>query len=97
MAKLSAGGRTEVVRMVRENPNPTYSDLITWEKVTVALMSDRKILVKRDVRFKSAGSWDTRNFHSYGWKVKATIHSLEPATVENWKNCYVKQGFKADL
>lgn len=62
MAKLSARGRKEVFRVVRERER-TDSDLINWERMTYALMSDNSILEKRDVRFSS----DNRK-HSYGWK-----------------------------
>ena len=63
MAKLNARGRIELARVAKEN-KVTDSDLISWERTTFALMSDRKVLIKRDVQFKT----DNRT-HTYGWKL----------------------------
>lgn len=65
MAKLSARGRTELFRLEKETPTEKLSDrLIDWERKTVSIMSDRTVLQKIDVRFRSDGKK-----HSYGWKV----------------------------
>jgi len=51
--------------------------LTVWERVTKRLMSDGKILEKRDVRFRPSPncSWEDPQGrrHSYGWKVSATL------------------------
>lgn len=45
-----------------------------WERVTVRLMSDGKVLEKLDIRFypdeKPWPGEENGRFHSYGWKVK---------------------------
>jgi predicted RNA-binding Zn-ribbon protein involved in translation (DUF1610 family) len=51
--------------------------LTVWERVTKRLMSDGKVLEKRDVRFRPspACTWEDPNGrrYSYGWKVAATL------------------------
>jgi len=51
--------------------------LTIWERCTKRLMSDGKILEKRDVRFRPSPNctWDDPKgrLHSYGWKVAATL------------------------
>jgi hypothetical protein len=67
MAKLSARGRRELVRMVHETDKPK-SDQTTWERRTYCLMSDGHLLRKDDVRFKP-GPYDAGPYlHSWGWK-----------------------------
>lgn len=75
MAKLGAHGY-ELARVVREAlfADESQNELVSWERRTLALMSDGYVLVKDDVRFwperydteaeKRAGG----RFHSYGWK-----------------------------
>lgn len=73
MARLKAHG-TELLRVEYENDSPK-SDLITYERVTRAYMSDGQILQKRDVRFKpdSFGIRKNGEFYSYGWKRHAKV------------------------
>jgi hypothetical protein len=61
MARLTAYGRTELVRMAKEE-SPD-SELVSWRRKTVVLMSDLTVLEKQDVLFRRDG-----RRHSYGWK-----------------------------
>jgi hypothetical protein len=65
MAKLSARGRTEVARLVKELP---ADETCSWRRKTFALMSDGVVLEKLDVEFRLRAYAPTRR-HSYGWKV----------------------------
>jgi hypothetical protein len=51
----------------------TSPALTTWERTTRRLMSDGKILEKRDVRFQPDWLDTDGRRHSYGWKVHGTI------------------------
>jgi hypothetical protein len=91
MAKLSARGRKCLVEVVREYNEEQLTaqaarhgfldsdgkPLTKWERVTRRLMSDDKILQKRDVRFQPSPNctWeDPRGRkHSYGWTVYGTL------------------------
>jgi hypothetical protein len=68
MAKLTARGRTIVWRIVKED-NAPKSDLITWEKEELSLMTDGSILRRSVVEFKP-GPYDhgKPQRHDYGWK-----------------------------
>lgn len=81
MAKLSAHGRKEIFRVsktVTFEPNSENTCGLRWEKITYALMSDRKILKKVQVQFigtQGNSDWG----HDYGWKVAYTLKaSLTP-------------------
>lgn len=63
--------------------------LCSWERRTLALMSDRTILVKDDVRFRS----DNRP-HSYGWKVKSKVKP--GVTREQFIEAYAKAGYSQE-
>lgn len=67
MAKLKAYGRTELFKVEKER-EVTNSDLITWEKVSYALMSDGKVLERRVVLFKPSSYEPKGRRHDYGWK-----------------------------
>lgn len=80
MAKLSARNRKELVRLSKETRHDDVAGDITWSKMTYAIMSDRTILVKRDVRFKADAFYgQPARFHSYGWKVWTKVKDLEGA------------------
>lgn len=65
MAKLSARGRRELVRMEKEdNGDDEFCD---WRRKTISFMTDGRILQKYDVRFK-ATEYSKARKHSYGWK-----------------------------
>lgn len=91
MAKLSAHGRTEIVRMERENHAPK-SDTIIYEKITVTMMSDGNMLEKRDVIFP-AGPYDNgkNRRHSWGWKKKGKLKA--DMTREKFIEIFSKRGF----
>ena len=91
MAKLSARGRTEIFRMEKED-NAPKSDLITYERSTIALMSDGNILQKRDVIFP-AGPYDNGKDkrHTYNWTVKGKIKlGVHP---DQLMAVYIKRGY----
>lgn len=91
MAKLSARGRTCQVEITREYDEAQLTaqaakhgfldsdgkPLTNWERVTRRLMSDGKVLEKRDVRFQPSPNapWEgpQGRRYSYGWKVVATL------------------------
>jgi hypothetical protein len=88
MAKLKAYGRSEVARYVRERtiiPDPSDPAPIVWERVTRALMSDRKVLQKRDVR------WLDGMRHTYGWSVRGKL--ARHATFESVGFLYERMGY----
>jgi len=74
MAKLSAGGRTELMRASKETA-VTDDEAVDWRKTTRAWMDDGKVLEKHDVNFKATGSasYQQARRHSYGWKVTGRI------------------------
>lgn len=73
MAKLNARGRTEVLRVFKEE-NLSDNELgITWRRWTRAYMSDNNVLEKYDVRFKPSQYDPKGKFHSYGWKRKEKL------------------------
>ncbi len=94
MAKLSAYNRTCILTVVKEDHNPT-SDLITWERKTVKLMSDNKVLEKRDVIFKPSPHLSsyikTPDKHTWGWKVKGTKKT--DLSADQFRDIYIKRGY----
>lgn len=106
-AKLSARGRTELVRVSREKETPEDT-LTNWEKTTVTLMSDGSVMEKRDVRFKPSpsdpresdpyaaiGSFTLKGrFHSYGWKVKGKAKA--GLTPRQFADIYAGKGFEVE-
>ena len=89
MAKLTARKRTELARVERER-DVTDSSLITWERRTLALMSDGTVLEKRDVRFKPT-SYSEGERHSYGWKVLGKAKA--DLTPDRFREVYLAKGF----
>ena len=89
MAKLNARGRTCLAEVSREyteeqlqRQHDKYTDsyggergpsLTNWERATKRLMSDGKVLEKRDVRFRPDWLDKAGRRHSYGWKVAAKL------------------------
>lgn len=85
MAKLSSRGRTCLAEAVREYTedqlqarhdkfwNDGKPSLTNWERTTKRLMSDGKVLEKRDVRFRPDQFDRSGRHHSYGWKVAAKL------------------------
>ncbi len=92
MAKLSARGRSEVVRLEKErvftpvDDDVVSSSFIDWERVTVALMSDGVILKKRDIRFRSDG-----RVYNYGWK---SFGRFKDTVSERFTSAFEKVGYK---
>jgi hypothetical protein len=86
MAKLSSRGRTELVRLTKLDIKDDPKSLASESRTTVALMSDRTILEKRDVVFRADGKR-----HSYGWKVFSKVK--EGVTPERFVEAFTKLGF----
>jgi hypothetical protein len=61
------------MRFERENITfPPEAD-ISWERETRAVMSDRSILKKHDVKFKPTPFNPAGYKHSYGWTISAKL------------------------
>ena len=92
MAKLSAHNRKELIRLEKEIPVKEDDDL-TYDRRTLAFMSDGKILEKRDVVFKPKFDWDSPQGrrHTWGWKVKGK--AKEGLTPERFAEIYSKIGY----
>jgi hypothetical protein len=86
MAKLSARGRTELVRLQKEvsasDANNLRANGVEREQYTVTLMSDGRAL-KKTVTWFTPGPYDRGKVrrHDYGWKDmgKVTQESSDPA------------------
>lgn len=90
MAKLSARGRKEIFRVSKEvNLSETDSDLISWSRTTIALMSDGVILKKRDVAFRATPN-SAAYKHSYGWSQLAKTKK-DPKEIRAY---YTTNGYK---
>ena len=73
MAKLRAYGQREILRVERERGLPATDDLCSWERRTLAVMHNGRVLEKLDVRFRPDAFEPAGRFHSYGWKVKGKL------------------------
>lgn len=102
MAKLSSHGRRELARVSRERsyPDRAANDLVSWERTTLALMSDGVVLQKLDSRFWP-GPYDTPGevaaggrLHSYGWKVYAKHVKAEFAAPERFVAWAEARGYR---
>lgn len=90
MAKLKAKGRMELMRF--EKVCEVRSDsAIEWHRESIALMSDRTILSKRDVRFKPDQFSPKPRIHSYGWKVAGKVSPT--VELERIQKAYESKGF----
>jgi hypothetical protein len=89
MAKLKARGRTEIARLVVERETPD-SELVSSEKIQVALMSDGNVLDRRVVRWRKQDAYSSGP-HDYGWKIKGKIKA--GLTPEDFIRIYQKKGF----
>lgn len=99
MAKLSARGRTELLRVYREKEydeaERKEKDMtVMWARWTRAYMSDGTVLEKYDVRFEPSKFDPKGRFHSYGWKRKGKITGN--LTIEETKDRYIKDGWKVE-
>ena len=93
MAKLSARGRKELVRLTKEINNPSES--LLWERRTIALMSDGNILEKRDIQFLPNEYHPKGEKHTWGWKNKGKAR--EGMTVEEFSKLYMDKGYSPSL
>lgn len=74
---------------------PGYIDgtdeaLTIWERTTRRLMSDGRILEKRDVQFQPDWLDKAGRRHSYGWKVRGSLKA--GLTVEDFVTAYSEPG-----
>ena len=91
MAKLSARGRRELLRVERERSTPD-GELTIWERTTLAVMSDGGVLSKLDVRFRPDAYEPGGRLHSYGWKRKGKLAAGK--TVETFRQAYERAGWR---
>jgi hypothetical protein len=84
MAKLSARGRIELLRLSKEEDLPNVVAGVVWRRWTRAYMSDGNILEKYDVR-------TTEKFHSYGWKRK--MKQIKGLSLQTIAKDYEKNGW----
>ena len=68
--------------------------LTMWERKTYALMSDRNILQKTDVRFQPDTLNQQGQKHTYSWTVKGKVKV--GVSTEEWVAAYIKAGFTED-
>jgi len=75
-----------------EKEQIVQSDSIDWERVSIAIMSDRNILKKRDVRFLPDTYNPTGRRHTWGWKVAGKLkEGADMVRVQEW---YEAKGFE---
>jgi hypothetical protein len=88
MAKLTAHGRTELVRLMIHMATPA-DETVIWRKTHYVVMSDRTLLVKHQVRFRATDFSPERN-HDWGWKVKGKLTARAFDNLEDWVAKYEK-------
>ena len=91
MAKLSAYRQREVLRVERERETPG-DDLCSWERRTLAVMHNGRVLEKLDVRFRPDAFEPAGRFHSYGWKVKGKLAAGK--TPKTFRTAYERAGWR---
>jgi hypothetical protein len=86
MAKLSANGRTEIIRFSVIFRTPNHEDQSATER-TYAVMSDRNILEKVKIHYNEAGikARFGKKFLTWGWK-KTGRKIKDVNLAESWKN-----------
>jgi hypothetical protein len=89
MAKLSARGRKEIARFSKEK-FISNNELIDWERVTYAFMSDNHLLTKRDVHFLPS-THSAGYKHSYGWKDEGKIELTDVIKANLVKQDFVQE------
>ncbi len=90
MAKLTARGRKELIRLTQEEETPNDPNTIK-RRTTVALMDDGKVLRKYDVIFR-ATTYSREERHSYGWKQRGSIRV--GATIQQFLEWYTMNGYR---
>ena len=91
MARLSANGR-EILRLAKESAGD--GDLTTWERRTFAVMTNRWILQKRDVRFAPDRFEPNGRKHSYGWKRYMRLRDVTPERLDKIVERHQAAGWK---
>ena len=95
MAKLSARGRTEVFRLVKETTSfPPGSheaeSKYTWLRYTRCLMSDNKVLTKTDWKMETLEPWQNGTYGT-SWTVVGTLK--EGLTPDTWRDMWTARGY----
>lgn len=92
MAKLTARGRREMLRLVREQQDPA-TESTDWSRHTVVVMDDGSVLQKLDVHFRS----DDRR-HSYGWKLlRGRVPGWDRAQADRLAEQFTSKGYTITL
>jgi hypothetical protein len=84
MAKLSARGRTEIVRIVRETEGEAIRESlrklrIVRQRASLVLMSDRTVLQKVDTWYQPSGEvWD-KPYAAGTWRKRGKLKTTENA------------------
>jgi hypothetical protein len=92
MAKLSARGRTEILRFSKELPGDEGT---TRGQRVYAFMSDGKILVKTKVWFKpDQYSGGKERPHDWGWNLTASKH--DPEKANETRSTMLSKGYKEE-
>lgn len=83
MAKLSARGRTEIVRIVKETEGDDLRDSsrkngVIWQRATLVLMSDNVVLQKVDLRYTTKHEWE-RSYVPGTWRKRGKLKATENA------------------
>ena len=92
MAKKSAYGRNTLIeiKFFKENTEVERTSLDTT--ITLAVMSDRKILEKMQATFKDDYSPNGIRKHSYGWKTTGRkIKETDTTTLTLWAESKTRQ------
>jgi len=94
MAKLTARGRIELVRLEREQRH--NDDFLTWSRDTVTLCSDYTVLRKRDVRFVPDRFHPEGRKHCHGWKRVGKLKQ-EPDTIQRFIEFYEQRDYECQF
>lgn len=90
MAKLSARGRVELLRVKKSLPDKSDEfGTLTQRSLTRAYMSDGKVLEKYQVRFP-AENYRGSYLHDWGWNVRGTYSK----PIETVRKAYIENGWE---
>jgi hypothetical protein len=91
MAKLTARGRKELLRLEKFTPVLKEDESrVEWQRHTLTFMSDGNMLSKYDVRYLPSAHDSKGKIHSLGWKKKGKYtrsieENRERFTQAGWK------------
>lgn len=98
MAKLTARGRTEIVRFSKVTYGRENDPDVIKEKESYAIMSDRKILRKRTVTCKDQYSPKGKRDMIFNWTIYGTIKKEVDLNemVEKYKRFFASKGYEIE-